>query len=914
MIKRPLLIPAISLMLLSTSTYALSGDIERDLTLTGTPSGWGEDYQNKEPYILKALSYENNGGGWLDAAFDRSSSSLWLSDKKNSDQFKNEVIVEFNNTENIGSFFYTRQKNQTGSALHFSLYASQSNQGNNFSLMATGSADIDAPRVVLFEFEPFEAKRIKLVFDEAIGDKAGAQDFEFYSVSPFDVVMSWFTDATMSALKEDTLSLDDILLIEQKIVELPDLESWEQGYDKHEFLLYIEIAKQLVVAPDSLSTDVVELNKGQDRIEFNDRNGMHFSHNYQVTGVAAAAGDEIHVFVENPESKFDTDRDVELVFTQYAPKLTPETEWNQTVRLNHGYNKIEVPFLTGGSMQTQIRRGGPIYYQYANPQQGSGAKIRIAGGQDYPVIRGSDDDADVRNLVDGYYQDYLNDRSTIGVVDIVTDNIIHTETIGLAHKAFNQDGVSSSRTIEKWNDMTRELFTMFDIADSSMMMTHMIKNSDNNGSASASPGFTQYPVVSWSPFLYVHQNPGRETFSIYLHEMAHQLEHSMLRPLYHISTNVPDHVLTYKHSGQDNFARHVNNLNYNRAYDKAFEDISNQVPFDKMPETVKTLMLVQLELFKPGLWQELHRSLRAFDDSSSHDSYREYLVSETSKIIGLDMSEHFKRYGFIADDVIIHDIGHLEPVALPTWYATVRGTFDYQGDGFTDANNAKITSISGNTLTLTVSDEQEEHLLGYEIYRDGQLVGFTDTNTFKDKKVSQSSQYQYSVKAVDRSLQKHNPSNEKPTLNGFASTNVLLSSQFNHADHVTAIDTEDGDITDMIDVEGSIDTNKEGYSSVTYQVTDSDGNYAEMTQAVFVITASDIADAANIDKLAQLTQQAIELAKSGQGQCDAYSWQDLQDMTQMGVEVTTMSLPSRQEAFSTTLMLESALENYRQCH
>ena len=76
-------------------------------------------------------------------------------------------------------------------------------------------------------------------------------------------------------------------------------------------------------------------------------------------------------------------------------------------------------------------------------------------------------------------------------------------------------------------------------------------------------------------------------------------------------------------------------------------------------------------------------------------------------------------------------------------------------------------------------------------------------------------------------------SNEKPVIHGADDITIKVGDKFNLLDGVTATDTEDGTISN-IEVIGNIDTNRVGTYTLTYKVTDNDGNITTVERIVIV--------------------------------------------------------------------------------
>ena len=77
-------------------------------------------------------------------------------------------------------------------------------------------------------------------------------------------------------------------------------------------------------------------------------------------------------------------------------------------------------------------------------------------------------------------------------------------------------------------------------------------------------------------------------------------------------------------------------------------------------------------------------------------------------------------------------------------------------------------------------------------------------------------------------------SNDAPIISGTDNVSIKEGDAFDPMTGVTATDTEDGNVTDKIKVEGSVDVNKPGKYELTYTVTDSDGNTTTVKRVVTV--------------------------------------------------------------------------------
>ncbi len=76
--------------------------------------------------------------------------------------------------------------------------------------------------------------------------------------------------------------------------------------------------------------------------------------------------------------------------------------------------------------------------------------------------------------------------------------------------------------------------------------------------------------------------------------------------------------------------------------------------------------------------------------------------------------------------------------------------------------------------------------------------------------------------------------NTKPEIKGVANASILLGTAFDPLAGVTAMDAEDGELTEQLIVEGSVDTDTVGKYVLTYRVTDNAGQQVEVQRTITV--------------------------------------------------------------------------------
>ena len=104
----------------------------------------------------------------------------------------------------------------------------------------------------------------------------------------------------------------------------------------------------------------------------------------------------------------------------------------------------------------------------------------------------------------------------------------------------------------------------------------------------------------------------------------------------------------------------------------------------------------------------------------------------------LDLTEHFERHGFPVTDATKEFAKKYQKPDKKVWYANY-DYIEYEGEGFTKDPNVSVkTSKKGENIQVSFNVDKEfsDDVMGYEVYRNGELAAFTSTNSFVDKSVN----------------------------------------------------------------------------------------------------------------------------------------------------------------------------------
>ncbi|MBC1373581.1 DUF5011 domain-containing protein [Listeria booriae] len=185
--------------------------------------------------------------------------------------------------------------------------------------------------------------------------------------------------------------------------------------------------------------------------------------------------------------------------------------------------------------------------------------------------------------------------------------------------------------------------------------------------------------------------------------------------------------------------------------------------------------------------------------------------------------------------------------AVGTYHVTYSVT---DSDGNTTTRTITVTVTSNDAPVIVASDQTIKKGKAFDVMagvsasdlEDGDVTaGITVTANDVDTNTVGTYHVTYSVTDSDgntttKTITVTITSNDAPT---FTTSDVYLKvgDKFNPYAGITASDTEDGDLTDRIDIDSSnVDMTKAGTYAVEYSVTDSDNNTTKITRHVYVRT------------------------------------------------------------------------------
>lgn len=686
----------------------------------------------------------NNGGKYasseLKYATDNDTTTHWETGKKNSEDFTNEVNFTFTDIETINRIVYTPRPGGKGFAQAFDIYGSMTEDGEDFGLVSQGTYTRSVTDTVEITFDETKFKRLKFVFTKANQDWAAAGEFSFYEEDVVrDKMAGLFTDNTQSKVSKAFNTNKKLDALEKAAKTHPLYTQYKED---------IELARRLLNGEvDTAGRIITSEQRGNMASYSQNVLKMPFGSNSQPTGIAARVGDKITIYVEAGAN----DPLPQVLFTQQQGNWNA---WDRSFNLHVGKNVLTVPQMYDGN----VTQGGPIYIvnPYTSENQSKAPVVRIEGGERFPLFEKGGNVAEFKTFLKDYQTRLatdvavhpdVKDREMIDVAEVMSDRILFTGTASEAYKQYVTNAINPQKTAEGYDVWIKRIFD-FSGLDSSMpehdpqLVRENIRYMQSFGSMYAAGNHTGIQAYT-IPFLF--SSDFSKTYPGWglTHEIGHRMAVGM-REYGEVTNNMVSMAMSVEYNSLDN------RIPFETIYQQTLEE--NKVQMADQSLTVRLGTFWQLELAHPGYWAELNKLYREEPISlSDGDATRQqYIVTYSSRVLKKDLSNYFARHGFTVNDETRKETSkYAQPKKL--WYLNNK-VLDYKGTGFSTGVKPNVTmthSTTKNVLGLSMDDAQATHLLGYEIYRNGELIAFTANPNYTDETSEAAT---YDIIAYDKKL------------------------------------------------------------------------------------------------------------------------------------------------------------------
>ena len=773
--------------------------------------------QFRIPYNnIKSIS--NNAGHYaaqnIEKAVDNDVSTYWETNKSNNNDWNNEITVEFVNPITIDKIVYgARQSDTKGFIEEFEVYGSNTSKGETFQLVSTGKANRDKG-LVEAKFKPTTFKRIKLKAVKSNQNWATLNEIMFFKEDKLsDKLNNIFTDQTQSELKKEYNSKEAIDALDKEVKTHPLKSDLGKIIERSRKILDNKFEGNILKMTLPQNGDV----HGHCR---NDLLMSSFGTNFISTGVLAKPGETIEIYVDADGSK-------PLPQIMFSQSQGHYGNWQRKYNLKPGYNKFEVPKIYDEKWSHKTNPGGAIYFinPYTTEQQGKAPKIVLEGGQKFPLYnQGDDEQAFLKELKD--YSDYVkaNPDTAVDIFEYNSPRILFTGRASDANQVYNVEKVNVVESTLAWSKVVDDMLKFAGLEENSKDPKHdstgirtTVRVMQPFGGAYAAGDHVgiQYHVADDFLRTDKHSMDGIRWGTV--HELGHQLD-IIPRTWGEVTNNMWSNEEYIKAGIRDN-------VNYNSIYDRVSSDVDTNYKYEDFDLSARLGMFWQLRLAKADYWQSLERMYRERKPKAETYQQKCDLFAEySSELLGANLTEYITRYGMTLSDECKAKLNKYPKLDKKIWYLN-SDAMNYKGKGFTEdvkveVNSKLDKSAKTNTLNLNIDKDNSKDLLGYEVSKDGKVLGFTKSNTFVVKNVDVNENAKYDVIAYAKDLSKAKETSVKafkPSIKTADGVTLGLHEKFNPLDYVKATDYEGNKLSD-IKVTSNVDNNKKGNYTVTYEV------------------------------------------------------------------------------------------------
>lgn len=619
----------------------------------------------------------------------------------------------------------------------------------------------------------------------------GLRELKFYEYNPLeDDVAALFKDDLHLELVEGVNEAQIAAL--EKRVNTKETVSDEYHPNRTALLNELDYARQIL--NDKKIQDVITVDQ---KISTSRNSHLGFSSlsDLQPLGVSVKAGEQITVYVGTTGGVMP-----QVVFSQYYAEASV---WKQSVtNLKKGANIITVPQI--GTMATE--RGGSVYIRYPSAKERGTLKVRVSGGTKIPFldIHKIEDEAEAKAAIKTYitelkaYTEKLESMySDAGETFEASTSVLNTTEIVCKKGSFSIAALSAYNGIAQGltniDDQVNRLYNSLVAFDQMATLFYNHKGLSDNPTEAIDKTPSSYINIRAmrmfdGAFMYaggdhigighgsaaglVQGRPntvtnGEVTTTGFFgwgisHEIGHQINQGKIA-----YAEVTNNIFALLAQTSDDKAAARIEPKYEKIYQKV---TSNTI--GKSSDVFTTLaMYWQLHLAYDdnatytdtnSIFAKMNKEMRR--TTLSGFSSDESLIVYASLAAGKDLSEHFENWGLVATDKVKDYLAekNLPKEERKIWYLNdeARRYRLKNGAAMSDNTTVKteITEADSQSkrfkLSLAVENNSNaEAILGYEIKRNGQVIGFTMENEFVDLIGSMNNRaLVYEVTAYDKYL------------------------------------------------------------------------------------------------------------------------------------------------------------------
>ena len=534
------------------------------------------------------------------------------------------------------------------------------------------------------------------------------------------------------------------------------------------------------------------------------RNQLLFSRaglNRQITGIYGRTNDSITIYVW-AENSTNTPLP-SIQFTQFAGDKVYWKGKEQLLKI--GEQKFIFDDFMIENYKYKVNPGGPIYIlnSYSPEEQNQNIKIYIDDGILFPIFRLNDDEETYKqNLLD-YIELYKkNEDSYLDITELVGDKIMISVKASDAYKIYSEDNKGPKENLLAWDEYLKKIYSFYGLQFNENDPNYNLKNNYVNIQLKFTQPYTPFAVTEYIGFndeewidksLYIVGQESDWDFTCQIGDMIDIRETFIFEILNRLSAKYAQIVIKEEEDSFDS------NLYEDKIKYLAKDDIENNMRGCSFNDTKKCFGFLQnkrnnylifwdIESYSHGFWSKVQNLYRNEYGITSKLTTTERMVYFCSIALGIDLGYYFTRWGFYLEgrrdsifneekvstyykNLMEQDIleGRIEKIQKKFWYLDNK-EYNFISDikigCYEDKSEYDIqierVSIYDNEYIIELPSVRCPGHLGFEIYENDKLIGFTYEREYIDSTVYENNYSpKYSIIAYDRLLLPSEPSRYK---------------------------------------------------------------------------------------------------------------------------------------------------------
>ena len=565
--------------------------------------------------------------------------------------------------------------------------------------------------------------------------------------------------------------------------------------------------------------------------------------NRQSLGIFTLANETINVFVKGD----DNDPLPRIRFSQYIGNYN--TWLGKEITLVKGRQNLICNNFNVDDFSIKVMAGGPVYISnpYTSAEQSQNVKVYIEGGKIFPNFRlGENNENEYKHFLEEYVEMYKNNKETyFDINELFGFRSMMTIPATLSINNYKDSYKGPIQNLNNWDNYIKQLFKFDGIQYKPSEPYYDLKSVYSNlhiryaqpfGAAYASTEHIGIFSDDWmNTAIYG---------SFFGWGFAHEIGHTMdinERTVTETSNNMIskyEETFIRKEGTRGNFVYSLLYLTPDdiNVLDRGCDLTSSGCKGFFTNYQMNYLIWWHIESLFPGYWGKLDNMYRYNYSISEGMSRTEREIFFTNIITGIDLGYYFYRWGFFlnnegifvpenASDIYLEKMNEYinngkitANKILKLWYLDYKeymyivngGEGCYENQDKYKVEIEKILYINKTRTAILLPKINCEGHLGFEIYENNKLLGFTYDNIYVDtKEYEENYEKTYKIIAYDRKL---NPSKESGVKNIEKNSKVC---SYNFIIYDSIKEAIDSSIEDEINIyllkdtyEGTIEINK----------------------------------------------------------------------------------------------------------